>query len=152
MKLIRAFACVAVIATLIAAATRVYAQSPSKPNAVHETQTDMNEEADANCREADTELNKVYQQILKRYAKNQLFVTKLRAAQRAWITFRDAHLESEYPIVDKSQYRLEYGSVFPMCYASSKTNLTQECTQQLKAWLAPREEGDVCSGSYGATE
>jgi uncharacterized protein YecT (DUF1311 family) len=42
-------------------------------------------------KQADTELNKVYQQLLSsRSADGQ---KKLRAAQRAWIVFRDAEAE-----------------------------------------------------------
>ncbi len=46
---------------------------------------------------ADAELNKVYTDVLREYAKDKTFVAKFRQAQRAWLAFTDAHLESLYP-------------------------------------------------------
>jgi uncharacterized protein YecT (DUF1311 family) len=87
-------------------------------------------------------MNRVYQQLLANNKDEQKFVENLRTAQRAWISFRDAHLELLYP--DKDNPQTSYGSVFPMCYCINQTNLTVERTKQLKRLLNPLE-GDVCN-------
>jgi uncharacterized protein YecT (DUF1311 family) len=43
-------------------------------------------------------------------------VTKLKQAQRAWIAFRDAHLEARFPKADK---QAEYGSAYAHAAATS---------------------------------
>ena len=94
---------------------------------------------------ADKELNQVYQQVLRKYAKDTVFVAKLKTAQKAWLAFRDAELEARYPASDKS---LAYGSVYPMCANNELEAMTRQRTDALRAWLKGAEEGDVCAGSY----
>jgi uncharacterized protein YecT (DUF1311 family) len=99
---------------------------------------------DSNFSKADAELTKTYKQVLKDYAKDKVFTTKLVKAQLAWLKFRDAYLESMFPAQDKSY---NYGSVYPTCYALTMTTITEERIKQLKQWLSGTQEGDVCSGS-----
>lgn len=113
-------------------------------NSPAQTQAETNETACAKYKNADAEMNAVYRQVLNKYKSETLFVAKLKAAQRAWIAFRDAHLESLYPEPNKLQ---AYGSVNPVCRCGVLTELTAERTKQLKQWLNGAEEGDVCTGS-----
>lgn len=113
-------------------------------NAPAQTQSEMNDAACAKYKTADAEMNTVYRQVLNKYKSETVFLAKFKAAQRAWIAFRDAHLESLYPEPDKLQ---AYGSVYPVCRCRVLTDLTAERTKQLKQWLDGAEEGDVCSGS-----
>jgi len=113
-------------------------------NSPAQTQAEMNQDACAKYGKADAEMNAVYRQVLNKYKSETVFVAKIKAAQRAWIAFRDAHLESLYPEPNKLQ---AYGSVNPMCRCSVLADLTVERTKQLKQWLNGAEEGDVCSGS-----
>lgn len=92
---------------------------------------------------ADKELNQVYQQVLKKYTANKAFITKLKAAQKAWMMFRDAELAARFP-QDNSQY----GSAYPMCANNELETMTRQRTEQLKQWLKGAQEGDVCAGSY----
>ena len=108
------------------------------------TQADMSGCADMGYQEADAELNRVYNEIRKIYSDDKLFLDKLKSAQRAWITSRDADLALEYPHMDEEGY---YGSVLPMCTLDSRASLTLERVTYLKRWLDGAEEGDVCSGS-----
>jgi uncharacterized protein YecT (DUF1311 family) len=110
-----------------------------------QSQAAMNECASNSLGAADKELNQVYQQVLRKYAKDTVFVAKLKAAQKAWLAFRDAELEARYPANDKS---LEYGSVYPMCANNDLEAMTRQRTEALRAWLKGAEEGDVCAGSY----
>jgi uncharacterized protein YecT (DUF1311 family) len=95
---------------------------------------------------ADSELTKVYEEVLGKYKSDPEFIGKLKAAQRAWIQFRDAHLEARFPKEDK---RAEYGSVYPVCAGQILAELTEARTKQLRAWLDGTVEGDACSGSIG---
>jgi uncharacterized protein YecT (DUF1311 family) len=110
------------------------------------TQRSLNDCAGKDGVDAERDLNATYQSILKKYADSPAFVERLRAAQRAWLKFRDAQVEMRYPPSDQG------GSVAAMCRASYKAELTQERTKQLKASLDGIEEGDVCAGSIKFTE
>jgi uncharacterized protein YecT (DUF1311 family) len=105
------------------------------------TQFALNNCAGKQSGDAELELNKTYQSILKKYADRPAFLERLRIAQRTWLRFRDAQLEMQFPPAEAS------GSVTPMCYALLKAELTDQRTTQLKAWLQGAEEGDVCYGS-----
>jgi uncharacterized protein YecT (DUF1311 family) len=115
-----------------------------EPRATLQTQTDMNEAAKVEYTGADAELNRVYRQILEARRADAEFVVSFRAAQRAWIVFRDAHVQALYPALDK---RRAYGSVYPLCRWQALAALTLERTNQLKAWTDPPAEGDTCAGS-----
>ncbi|HXD30242.1 MAG TPA: lysozyme inhibitor LprI family protein [Pyrinomonadaceae bacterium] len=109
-----------------------------------QNQMELNEKACAAYKKADAKMNAIYKKILNDYRKDRLFVQKMRAAQRAWLVFRDAHLESMYPAVDK---RAAYGSVQPMCHCMELEKITDERAKVLKQWTDGIEEGDVCGGS-----
>ncbi len=109
-----------------------------------QSQADMNSAACGRFRRADDELNRVYQQILREYAEDADFVARLKEAQRAWLAYRDAHVESVFPGEDK---RAVYGSVFPMCHCGEMERLTRERTRVLRRWLTGLPEGDVCAGT-----
>lgn len=95
-------------------------------------------------RRVDGELNRAYQIVLEKYKADALFVEKLRAAQRAWLAFRDAQVEARFPARDP---RRAYGSAYGMCRCEELTELTRQRTDQLLDWSRGREAGDVCAGS-----
>ena len=109
-----------------------------------QTQGELNQQACDAYKSADVELNRVYQRVLSEYQGDALFVRKIKAAQHAWIVYRDAHLESLYPAEDP---RLAYGSVYPMCRCMALTEVTKKRTELLRRWLTGEKEGDVCLGS-----
>jgi uncharacterized protein YecT (DUF1311 family) len=109
-----------------------------------QSQLEMNQDACDKYNKSDAELNKAYQQILKEYKSDALFIRKLKNAQRAWVAYRDAHISSVYPAVNTQN---EYGSVYPACRCIKLTEITQERTRELQQWIDRTEEGDVCSGS-----
>jgi uncharacterized protein YecT (DUF1311 family) len=116
-------------------------------SALAQTQSTLNINSTAQFESADNELNTTYQQILKLYQDDPLFINKLRATQHAWIQFRDAELEALYPIQENENPRFKYGSVYPMCYALAKTDLTRTRIKEMRNWVSGIPEGDVCSGS-----
>lgn len=109
-----------------------------------QTQADMNQDACAQYKKTDQALNATYAKVLKDYAKDPLFLTKLKQAQRAWIAFRDAHLVARFPKADK---QAEYGSSYPTCRCAVLTGLTEQREKELKVWADGIPEGDVCNGS-----
>jgi uncharacterized protein YecT (DUF1311 family) len=108
-----------------------------------QTQPELNKEACGKLQKADEELNQTYNKILRVYKDDTEFIEKLRAAQRAWIAFKDAHIASIFP---KSRQG-DYGSVKPMCACEILAAFTSERTKVLNQWLTGVEEGEVCSGS-----
>jgi uncharacterized protein YecT (DUF1311 family) len=108
-----------------------------------QSQSDLNEEAAKNYQKADKELNSTYQEILKEYHEDTIFIKNLQAAQKIWIQFRDAEMKAKYPDREVGYY----GSVQPMCWSMYMTDLTNDRTKDLKVWLSGIEEGDVCTGS-----
>lgn len=115
-----------------------------EPRATPQTQADMSETARVDYTSADVELNREFQQILQARKADLEFVLKFKAAQRAWIVYRDAQVQALFPAADK---RRAYGSVYPMCRWQVLSELTRERTKQLKAWTEPPAEGDTCAGS-----
>jgi len=116
--------------------------------ALAQTQGAMNKGACDESTKADAELNTIYEQVLRERKADALFTRKMRAAQRAWVTYRDAHLAALYPAADA---RLEYGSVYPACRCTALAEATRKRTEELRRWtVGGAAEGDVCAGSTGA--
>lgn len=110
---------------------------------VAQSQADMNQDAGKEYQKADKELNATYQQILKDYSKDSVFIASFKKAQKLWVQFRDAEMKAKYP----NRAAGYYGSVQPMCWSMYLTELTIERTTKLKVWITGIEEGDVCAGS-----
>jgi uncharacterized protein YecT (DUF1311 family) len=109
-----------------------------------QTQADLNKSACDEYQRKDTELNKIYSQVLNLYKDDAAFVQKLKLAQRGWIVFRDAQLSALFPAEDAQS---EYGSNYPVCRCQTLSELTAQRTAQLRRWIDGIEEGDVCGGS-----
>jgi uncharacterized protein YecT (DUF1311 family) len=107
-------------------------------------QVEINQCGAGNQQVAERELNAAYQAVLKKMAADKVFLVKFRAAQRAWLKWRDAEMAAIYP-ADNPQS--EYGSVFPMCWSAQLAELDRERTRQLRRWIDGVAEGDVCAGS-----
>ena len=102
-----------------------------------QTQVELNACAAANLRNADSELNRVYRELL---AKSSAAGKRaLRDAQRAWIAYRDKHCAFE-------TLGTAGGSIRPMLASQCLADLTLARTLRLAKHLAC-EEGDlVCGG------
>jgi uncharacterized protein YecT (DUF1311 family) len=95
------------------------------------SQLEMNQCAFDDFSKADKELNRTYQSLLKKEADDQLFISKLRLAQKAWMAFRDAELEARFACAERD-VKLCWGSVYPTLVYSRNAELTRERTKQLK--------------------
>jgi len=103
----------------------------------------MNECAGKDLHRAEARLEKVLK---------DLGISKDSPEQKAWENYRDAQLAALYPGLPVEKIIAEYGSVYPMCYATLKTKLTEGRIRDLQALTSPGE-GDVCAGyRYGNTK
>ena len=81
--------------------------------------------ADQEFKAADTALNRAYQEIQKRLAEDADGKSRISAAQKAWIGFRDAEC-------DFQTYLSKDGSIYPMLVSECFTILTKKRTEELK--------------------
>jgi uncharacterized protein YecT (DUF1311 family) len=96
------------------------------------TQMDMNECAGQESARVDAKLNQLYGQLLSKAAGEANAVAKIKAAERAWIAYRDAYVEAMYPATDK---QAEYGSMYPMEVSLLMAKLTQQHLADLQELL-----------------
>ena len=106
------------------------------------TQLAMNQCAEADLREADSELNRTYEEVLARFAREPNKLAAIKKAQRAWIVFRDAEIDALFP----ASHTSEQGSATVMCRPIHLARMTSQRTKELQE-LVNRREGDVCSQS-----
>lgn len=112
-------------------------------NSVAQTR-EYNAGADHDFRKADDELNKIYIGVLKIYNDDTVFIRKLKIAQKAWIIFRDAHLDSKYG--ETQDTYLPNNRLYSLCSAEELVDLIKIRIAQLKVWLNGYEDDDVCQG------
>jgi uncharacterized protein YecT (DUF1311 family) len=95
------------------------------------TQFELNRCAARARDSADAELNKVYQQIMREAGGTER--VKLRAAQHAWLKFRDAHCD--YKSVGNKG-----GSIYPMVVSFCLAEVTTERVKQLREIIRESSE------------
>lgn len=98
-------------------------------------------------KDAETEMNNVYSEILKMYKADVVFIKNLKEAQELWTKFRAAELKAKFPASPD-----EYGDVYQMCVNDYLAELTHQRTIRLKTWIKGTYQGDVCSGSVRIIE
>jgi uncharacterized protein YecT (DUF1311 family) len=59
-------------------------------------------------------------------------LAKIKAAERAWIAYRDAYIKATYPAKDKG---IEYGSIYPLEVTLLRARLTQRQVTALEDML-----------------
>ncbi|AVT59321.1 lysozyme inhibitor LprI family protein [Pectobacterium versatile] len=98
------------------------------------TQLDMNQCAVQEYKKVDGELNRLYQNVVKRVVIEE-HKALLKSAQRKWIAYRDADCEFQtFPTTG--------GSVHGMVYSQCLTEKTAERVEEFKSMLRC-EEGDL---------
>jgi uncharacterized protein YecT (DUF1311 family) len=128
------------------AALPAFAQDSAQYRACNEkakVQAEMNACASDEAARVETELNRVYQKLLSQVASQPEATTKIKAAERAWIAYRDAYMDAMYPAKNK---QAEYGSIYPMEADLLRAKLTQRQVTALKE-LLQQYSGDEHSGT-----
>ncbi|HJR05688.1 MAG TPA: lysozyme inhibitor LprI family protein [Pyrinomonadaceae bacterium] len=95
------------------------------------TQFELNQCAARARDKADAELNKVYRELMKDAGTTER--AKLRAAQLAWLKFRDAHCDYE-SVGNKG------GSIYPMVVSFCLAGVTNARVKQLQEILRESRE------------
>jgi uncharacterized protein YecT (DUF1311 family) len=103
-----------------------------------QSQAALGQCADKAFHEADKKLNTAYQQIETRLKDDAAATKLLIAAQRAWISFRDAECSFQGGPVD------EAGSIYPMTVANCKAALTGARLKDFDAYLHCQEGDTSC--------
>ena len=111
------------------------------------SQSEMNFCAADDFAKTDDELNSVYADVLACSIGNPSFTGNLKVAQRAWIRFRDAELDSRFPVGPGENDRVLYGSMYPMLFLGEKARLTKDRTAQLRTYIEDEERNLYCDPS-----
>jgi len=98
------------------------------------TQIDLDMCANKDYGAADKLLNDTYKKVV---AAQEGDTAKLKAAQRAWIAFRDA--ECTFEVAEN-----EGGTIYPMVYTMCLTKLTKTRTAELNSYLACQKDATNC--------
>src|SRR5277367_4832104 len=101
------FFMLSIVCRVWAADSPQYQSCSNNATTLHELTVCANEEATR----VDVELNRIYKFLLSEVRNDRLAEDKIRAAQKAWLAYRDAYIEAMYPAKNK---QAEYGSIFPM--------------------------------------
>jgi uncharacterized protein YecT (DUF1311 family) len=117
--------------------------SQDRPIPYEETQLGMNQAAGKELQAAEAEMARLLDSLMKQAAGKADAIATLNKAQTAWKIYRDAQLDAMWPFPERGQY----GSVHPMCVATTRTALTKTRLMELRAMLE-RVDGDVCNSSW----
>ena len=121
-------------ATLVLFANSALAQNTDCSKAM--TQMDMDFCAGKNFQAADKKLNDTYREVMTALGDKN-YQAKLKAAQRAWIAYRDT--ECTFEVAEN-----EGGSIYPMVYSLCETKLTDARTKELQSYLACFKDAEKC--------
>ena len=100
------------------------------------TQMDMDFCAGKNFQASDKKLNDTYRDVMTALGDKN-YQAKLKAAQRAWIAYRDT--ECTFEVAEN-----EGGSIYPMVYSLCETKLTDARTKELQSYLACFKDAEKC--------
>ena len=123
---------IGLLSFMVLLSVTVSAQKPKpKPCEDAQTQADMNMCWGTEYKKADAQLNKIYQELAAMLEAEDK--TELKAAETAWIKYRDAHCEFA-----SDQYR--GGSMRPMIEAICLADVTNNRTTELKNQIKERKQ------------
>lgn len=97
------------------------------------TQLAMDTCASEEAGRVETQRRNIYQELLSKAASDPEAVAKIKAAETAWIAYRDAYVEAMWPAKDK---QTEYGTIYPMEADLLWAKLTLRHITDLKELLA----------------
>ena len=109
-----------------------------------QSQREMNTTAIDGNKAAKAELQGTINRIFAMYSKEADFIAAFKDSNDAWERYVVAQLKMKFPAKNT---KLEYGSVFPMCYSLYAEELIRNRIKELRLWAGGVQEGDVCCGS-----
>jgi uncharacterized protein YecT (DUF1311 family) len=126
---------ITLIVALAMASTAAVARAGAKCETLNGNQVQLNQCYGAEFKRPDTELNRLYREIVDRLRGDADGLQSLAAAQKAWVRYRDAECAF-------ATNRSVGGSVYPMILAGCLATLTQERIGDFKRYLAC-QQGDL---------
>lgn len=108
-------------------------------------QSEINACASEEAKHAQAEMDRVLTAVVSKRSGDSTFVRKLKAAQSAWLKYRDAELDARFPSDSPSA---DYGSIYPTCWRLEYARLFQLRTRALREWMTGGDSQDMCNGSY----
>ena len=105
-------------------------------------QPELNACAKNRSDEADKKLNEVYRKLIAALADSKL-QEKLKVAERAWVSYRDAEATFEATAEEGGEDWIG-GSMYPMVYFDRLARLTNTRTKQLQDQLACQKNVAKC--------
>ncbi|MEO7028175.1 MAG: lysozyme inhibitor LprI family protein [Acidobacteriaceae bacterium] len=127
---------------LVLASSSCLAQESAQYRACNEkanSQFEIHVCASDEAARADADLNRIYRKLLLLAAKKHGAVAKVKAAQRAWIVYRDSYIDAMYPANDK---QAEYGSFFTTDVNNLSAKLTYQQIAALKEMVRQYDWGE----------
>jgi uncharacterized protein YecT (DUF1311 family) len=102
------------------------------------SQAEMNACANQEAARAETERVRLYNTLLEKASSPPDAAVKIKAAEKAWIAYRNAYLEAMYPAADK---QAEYGTIYPMEADLLRARLTTQHVSELRNMLQQYNDG-----------
>lgn len=96
------------------------------------TQFAMDVCASEELKRADTELDRVYGDVLSSSKSDPIASAKVVAAQKTWQAYRDAYIDALYPAKDKLA---NYGSIYPLEVDMLRASLARQQIEALSCLL-----------------
>src|SRR5437868_7127096 len=117
MKLIRKTLFMVLMISILFTNFNSYGQNNKKTDPCEnaQTQIEMNDCAKREFDKTDAKLNKIYNQLMSKLEGEHK--TKLKAAELAWIKYRDANCECE-------SFLNQGGTIYPLVYNGCLTTMT----------------------------
>ncbi|HPY39880.1 MAG TPA: lysozyme inhibitor LprI family protein [Thiolinea sp.] len=107
-------------------------ESPFKCNPTG-NQSELNQCAFDDYTAADKKLNYTWKQLMNNFKADKTATAKLKAAQKAWLVFRDAEIDAMFACDTKEDNC--WGSMEPMQRFYEKAALTEARTARLQHYL-----------------
>jgi uncharacterized protein YecT (DUF1311 family) len=118
--------------TLLLSATTVTAGDiKCKPDG---NQMEMNQCAADDYAAADKKLNATWKKLMAQFKDDKTATAKLKAAQKAWIVFRDAEIAAQFAC-DEGDVRVCWGSMYPMLVNGELQAMTETRTERLQKYI-----------------
>ncbi len=97
-------------------------------------QAELNACAYEDYQAADKKLNETWKKLITKFKAEKTATAKLKAAQKAWIAFRDAEMDAMFACED-GNVQVCWGSMYPMLLNGELQTMTEVRTAQLQKYL-----------------
>lgn len=97
-------------------------------------QAEMNQCAADDYAAADKKLNTTWKKLMAQFKDDKTATAKLKAAQKAWIAFRDAEIAAQFAC-DEGDVRVCWGSMYPMLVNGELQAMTETRTERLQKYI-----------------